>query len=54
MRLAAEEWTNRETSNYFCLSEQTVENHLYRMKHKVGAGDRLGIVQVCRTQGFMV
>jgi len=30
------------------------KNHLYRMKHKVGAGDRLGIVQVCRIQGFMV
>jgi len=37
-----------------CLSEQTVKNHLYRMKQKVGADDRLGIVQVCRTQGFMV
>jgi hypothetical protein len=24
------------------------------MKHKIGAEDRLGIVQVCRTQGFIV
>jgi len=24
------------------------------MKQKIGADDRLGIVQVCRTQGFMV
>jgi hypothetical protein len=24
------------------------------MKQKVGAGDRLGIVQVCRTEGFLV
>jgi len=23
------------------------------MKHKIGAEDRLGIVQVCRSQGFM-
>jgi DNA-binding NarL/FixJ family response regulator len=46
--------TNKEIANHFCLSEQTVKNHLYRMKHKVGAGDRLGIVQVCRTQGFLV
>jgi len=46
--------TNKEIANHFCLSEQTVKNHLYRMKHKVGAGDRLGIVQVCRTQGFML
>jgi hypothetical protein len=24
------------------------------MKHKVGAGDRFGIVHLCRTQGFLV
>jgi DNA-binding NarL/FixJ family response regulator len=52
--LVAEGLTNKEIANRFCLSEQTVKNHLYRMKHKVGAEDRLGIVQVCRTQGFMV
>jgi DNA-binding NarL/FixJ family response regulator len=49
----AEGLTNKEIANHFCLSEQTVKNHLYRMKHKIGAEDRLGIVQVCRTQGFM-
>jgi DNA-binding NarL/FixJ family response regulator len=52
--LIAEGLTNKEIANRFCLSEQTVKNHLYRMKHKVGAEDRLSIVQVCRTQGFMV
>lgn len=52
--LIAEGLTNKEIANHFCLSEQTVKNHLYRMKQKVGADDRLGIVQVCRTQGFMV
>ena len=52
--LIAEGLTNKGIANRFCLSEQTVKNHLYRMKHKVGAGDRLGIVQVCRIQGFMV
>jgi two-component system, NarL family, nitrate/nitrite response regulator NarL len=51
--LIAEGLTNKEIANRFYLSEQTVKNHLYRMKHKVGAGDRLGIVQVCRSQGFM-
>jgi DNA-binding NarL/FixJ family response regulator len=51
--LIAEGLTNKEIANRFCLSEQTVKNHLYRMKHKIGAKDRLGIVQVCRTQGFM-
>jgi two-component system nitrate/nitrite response regulator NarL len=52
--LIAEGLTNKEIANRFYLSEQTVKNHLYRMKHKVGAGDRLGIVQVCRSQGFML
>ena len=51
--LVAEGLTNKEIANRFCLSEQTIKNHLYRMKQKVGADDRLGIVQVCRSQGFM-
>jgi DNA-binding NarL/FixJ family response regulator len=51
--LIAEGLTNKEIANRFCLSEQTVKNHLYRMKLKIGAEDRLGIVQVCRTEGFM-
>ncbi|HUI74947.1 MAG TPA: response regulator transcription factor [Candidatus Acidoferrum sp.] len=50
--LIAEGLTNKEIANHFCLSEQTVKNHLYRMKHKIGAGDRLGIVQLCHQQGF--
>ena len=52
--LIARGLTNKEIANHCCLSEQTVKNHLYRMKHKIGAGDRLGIVQLCRTQGFLV
>lgn len=52
--LIAEGLTNKEIANRFCLSEQTVKNHLYRMKLKIGAEDRLSIVQVCRTQGFMI
>lgn len=52
--LVAEGLTNKEIANHFCLSEQTVKNHLYRMKQKVGADDRLSIVQMCRTQGFLV
>jgi len=51
--LIAEGLTNKEIANRFCLSEQTVKNHLYRMKQKIGAEDRLGIAQVCRTYGFM-
>ena len=52
--LIAQGLTNKEIANQFCLSEQTVKNHLYRMKRKVGAGDRFGIVHLCRTQGFLV
>ena len=52
--LIAQGLTNKEIANHFCLSEQTIKNHLYRMKHKVGADDRLGIVHLCRMQGFLV
>lgn len=52
--LVAEGLTNKEIANHFFLSEQTVKNHLYRMKQKIGADDRLSIVQMCRTQGFMI
>lgn len=52
--LIAQGLTNKEIANHFSLSEQTVKNHLYRMKHKVGAGDRLDIVQAYRVQGFLV
>jgi DNA-binding NarL/FixJ family response regulator len=52
--LIAQGLTNKEIANQFCLSEQTVKNHLYRMKHKVGADDRFDIVHLCRTQGFLV
>jgi|ERR1035438_1774675 two-component system response regulator NreC len=52
--LIAKGFTNKEIANHFCLSEQTVKNHLYRMKHKVGAEDRLNIVQKFRTQGFLL
>ena len=46
--------SNKEIADQFCLSEQTVKNHLYRMKQKVGASNRLGIVQLCRTHGLNV
>jgi len=52
--LIAEGLTNKEIANRSCLSAQTVKNHLYRMKHKVGADNRLGIVQTCHTQGFLL
>jgi DNA-binding NarL/FixJ family response regulator len=52
--LIAKGFTNKEIANHFCLSEQTVKNHLYRMKHKTGAEDRLNIVQKFRHHGFLL
>ena len=46
--------SNKEIADQFCLSEQTVKNHLYRMKQKVGATDRLAIVHLCRSYGLNV
>jgi DNA-binding NarL/FixJ family response regulator len=45
--------TNKEIANHLSLSEQTVKNHLYRMKHKVGAEHRLDIVPLYRAQSFL-
>jgi len=45
--------TNKEIANHFSLSEQTVKNHLHRMKRKIGAHGRLEIVDVCRQHGFL-
>lgn len=50
--LIAQGLTNKEIAKQICLSEQTVKSYLYRMKHKVGAGDRFGNVHLCRTEGF--
>ena len=52
--LIAKGFTNKEIAGQLCLSEQTVKNHLYRMKHKIGAEDRFSIVQRYRTQGFLL
>jgi DNA-binding NarL/FixJ family response regulator len=52
--LIAQGLTNKEIANHFSLSEQTVKNHLYRMKHKIGAEDRLEMVHLYRTAGFLI
>jgi len=46
--LIAQGLTNKEIANHFCLSEQTIKNHLYRMMQKVGVSDRLSVVELCR------
>ena len=40
--------TNKEMASHLSLSEQTVKNHVHRMLRKLGAPDRLSIVEVCR------
>jgi two-component system, NarL family, response regulator DevR len=44
--------TNKEIASRLNLSEQTVKNHVHRMLRKVGANDRLSVVELCRTQGI--
>jgi len=46
--------TNKEMASRLNLSEQTVKNHVHRMLRKVGAPDRLSIVEVCYNQGLNV
>lgn len=52
--LIARGCTNKEIASQLHLSEQTVKNHIHRMLHKVGAGDRLTIVEMCRGQGLSI
>jgi two-component system response regulator DevR len=46
--------TNKEMASRLNLSEQTVKNHVHRMLRKVGAPDRLSIVEACRNEGLNV
>jgi DNA-binding NarL/FixJ family response regulator len=46
--------TNKEIANRLNLSEQTVKNHVHRILRKVGAPDRLSIVEICRNEGLTV
>jgi DNA-binding NarL/FixJ family response regulator len=42
--------TNKEIASQLYLSEQTVKNHVHRILHKVGVGDRLSVVEAYETQ----
>jgi two-component system response regulator DevR len=46
--------TNKEIASHLSLAEQTVRNHVHRMLRKVGASDRLAVVELCRIQGMAV
>jgi DNA-binding NarL/FixJ family response regulator len=38
--------TNKEIASHLNLSEQTVKNHIHRMLRKVGANDRLQVIEI--------
>jgi two-component system response regulator DevR len=44
--------SNKEIGNRLNLSEQTIKNHVHRILRKVGANDRLQIVQLCRSESL--
>ena len=46
--------TNKEIASRLNLSEQTVKNHVHRILRKLGAPDRLSIVEICRNEGLTV
>lgn len=50
--LIAQGLTNKEIAAHLNLSEQTVKNHVHRMLQRVGAEDRLAVVQMVRLQGL--
>lgn len=50
--LLRERLTNKEIATRLNLSEQTVKNHVHRMLRKIGAPDRLAIVERYEMEGF--
>jgi len=43
--------SNKEIGSRLNLSEQTIKNHIHRILRKVGANDRLEIVELCQSEG---
>lgn len=52
--LVAQGLTNKEIASRFHLSEQTVKNHVHRMLRRVGANDRLAMVDLARHGSFSI
>lgn len=51
VQMLSQGFTNKEIASQLSLSEQTVKNHIHRMLRKLGATDRLGVVELCRVPG---
>ena len=51
VRLIREGLSNKEIASRLGISEQTVKNHVHRMLRRVGAPDRLAMVEMCRAEG---
>lgn len=52
MELLRERLTNKEIAAQLNLSEQTVKNHVHNILRKVGASDRVTIVERCELKGL--
>ncbi len=52
--LLAQGLTNKEIALQLNLSEQTVKNHIHRMLQKVGAEDRLSMVEMVKVNQFFL
>lgn len=52
--LIAQGLRNKEIASQLNLSEQTVKNHVHRMLQKLGAMDRLEMVDICRNHGALI
>jgi DNA-binding NarL/FixJ family response regulator len=46
--LIAQGFTNKEIASHLNISEQTVKNHIHRMLRRVGATDRLQVIDMTR------
>jgi DNA-binding NarL/FixJ family response regulator len=50
--LIAQGYTNKEIASQLHLSEQTVKNHVHRILQRMGAADRLAVVEMVREQNL--
>jgi DNA-binding NarL/FixJ family response regulator len=50
--LIAQGFTNKEIASQLNISEQTVKNHVHRMLRRVGASDRLQVIDLTRNMGM--